>query len=82
MPLTNRTFDPVLPTVWLLNQLTLGQAAKRGISKERIIKEALFIHFLQHYQTIVGSLQTWRQVRDWTAKEEDLPAWVVSGKSS
>ncbi len=82
MPLTNRTFDPVFPTVWLLNQMTFGQAAKMGISREKIIKEALFHHFLQHYQMIVGSLQTWRQVRDWTAGEEDLPAWVVSGKSS
>ena len=82
MPLTNRTFDPVLPTVALLNFFTAGQAAKLGISKDRIIKEALFIHFLQHYQTIVGSLQTWRQIRDWTVKEAELPQWVVSGKSS
>lgn len=92
LPLTNTTFDPVLPTVRLLNLLTLGQAARLGISKDQIIKEALFIHFQQHYQTIVGSLQTWRQIKDWTVPEnrveaerqgrQPLPEWVVSGKSS
>ena len=84
LPLTNLTFDPVLPTVRLLNLLTVGQAEKLGISKDQIIKEALFIHFQQHYQTIVGSLQTWRQIKDWTdaaALARDSP-WVVSGKSS
>lgn len=81
LPLTNVTFDPVLPTVRLLNLVTAGQA-DRFISKERIIKQALFVHFLQHYQTIVGSLQTWRQIPDWKASEDKLPAFVVSGKSS
>ena len=74
-------FDPVLPTVGLLNLVTFGQAAKQlCISKRAIIKEALFIHFQQHYQAILGSLQTWRQIPDWTAAEEKLPAWVISGK--
>lgn len=95
LPLTNVTFDPVLPTVALLNLLTFGQAAKRFcISKSQIIKEALFLHFLQHYQTIVGSLQTWRQIPDWTIDPKDehdwkrpkggktLPRFVVSGKSA
>ena len=66
----------------MLNFLTAGQAGRIfGLSKDQIIKEALFIHFLQHYQTIVGSLQTWRQINDWTAADE-LPEWVVSGRSS
>ena len=84
MPLTNTTFDPVLPTVSFLNMVTAGQAERLGISKDQIIKEALFIHFQQHYQTIVGSLQTWRQIKDWTAAETlaaETP-WVVSGRSS
>ncbi len=82
LPLTNLTFDPVLPTVGLLNTLTFGQASRVfGLSKDQIIKQALFLHFLQHYQTIVGSLQTWRQFRDWTAPET-LPDWVKSGVSS
>ncbi len=82
LPLTNLTFDPVLPAVGLLNTLTFGQASRVfGLSKDQIIKQALFIHFLQHYQTIVGSLQTWRQIKDWTAPET-LPEWVVSGVSS
>ncbi|HEX9733787.1 MAG TPA: hypothetical protein VGG06_17585 [Thermoanaerobaculia bacterium] len=83
LPFTNVTFDPVLPTVRLLNAVTAGEASRRFcISKDQIIKEALFLHFQQHYQTIVGSLQTWRQIRDWTAKEDKLPDWVVSGKSA
>jgi len=83
LPFTNVTFDPVLPTVRLLNFLTAGEAKKRFcISKDQVIKQALFLHFQQHYQTIVGSLQTWRQIRDWTVKEDKLPAWVVSGKSA
>lgn len=83
LPLTNMTFDPVLPSVRLLNLFTLGQAARRFcISKDHLVKEALFLHFLQHYQTILGSLQTWRQVPDWTAKEAKLPEFVTSGKSS
>ncbi len=81
LPFSNLTFDPILPTVRFLNLVTLGQAAKVGISKDHIIKEALFIHFMQHYQTIVGSLQTWRQIRDWLGKAEPLPEWVVSGRS-
>ncbi len=82
LPLTNLSFDPVLPAVGLLNTLSAGQAGRVfGLSKDKIIKEALFIHFLQHYQTIVGSLQTWRQIKDWTAPD-DLPEWVVSGVSS
>ncbi|MEM7584540.1 MAG: hypothetical protein AAF560_14215 [Acidobacteriota bacterium] len=80
LPLTNVTFDPVLPTVQFLNFMTGGQAARVGISKERIIKQALFVHFLQHYQTIVGSLQTWRQIRDWLGKTEPIPEWVHTGK--
>ena len=73
----------MLPTVRMLNLFTAGQAGKRlGISKQHIVKEALFLHFLQHYQTIVGSLQTWRQIPDWTAGEETLPQFVVTGRSS
>ena len=83
LPLTNMTFDPVLPTVSFLNLATLGQADRIfGLSKEKIIKQALFVHFLQHYNAILGSVQTWRQIKDWTAVEADLPKWVVSGRSS
>lgn len=82
LPFSNLTFDPVLPTVRFLNLVTAGQAAKVGISKEHIIKQALFVHFLQHYQTILGSVQTWRQIKDWLGREEPLPKWVLSGKSA
>ena len=94
LPLTNATFDPVLPAVDLLNVLSVGQADRIfGLSRDQIIKQALFLHFLQHYQTIVGSLQTWRQVKDWTVPEkltakdkkagrEPLPDWVISGVSA
>jgi hypothetical protein len=35
-------------------------------------------HFLQHYQTIVGSLLTWRSIADW-CDEAALPEWVRRG---
>ncbi len=83
LPFAKMTFDPVLPAIRLLNTLSAGQASKRlCISKTQVIKQALFLHFMQHYQTIVGSLQTWRQIPDWTAQEEQLPKFVVSGRSS
>lgn len=82
LPFARRTFDPVLPAIRLANMMTAGLASKRlCISKTQIIKQALFLHFMQHYQTIVGSLQTWRQISDWTASQEHLPDFVVTGKS-
>lgn len=75
-------FDPVFPGVRLLNVATFGQAAERlCISQLQLKKFFLWIHFLQHYQTAIGSLQTWLQIPDWL-DTENLPAFVVDGRSS
>ncbi len=82
MPFSGVMVDPVLPGVNLLNRLT-GNAAERffGISERDIDKELLYLHFMQHYEAVLGSLQTWRQVEDW-ARASGLPEWVRTGVSS
>jgi hypothetical protein len=73
------TFDPVYGYVSLANGLTGGAAARQlCISREALDKQFLVQHFKQHYQTLVGSLLTWRQITDWT-DESSLPDWVVNG---
>jgi len=65
----------------LLNALTANQASETlCISRETLEVEFLIKHFMQHYQTMVGSLLTWRQVRDWL-DAASLPEWVVAGRS-
>jgi hypothetical protein len=77
------TFDPILTYVALANFLTGGAAAKQlCISKKQLEKEMLIQHFIQHYQLMVGSLLTWRQIPSWLQKDKaDLPDWVVRGTS-
>jgi len=75
------SFDPVLPSISLVNALTANQAAETlCISRETLELEFLIKHFMQHYQTLVGSLLTWREVRDWL-NSAALPEWVVAGRS-
>lgn len=75
-------FDPVLSSIRLLNWLTGGLAARDlCISKEELERRFLVQHFMQHYQTIVGSLMTWRQIPDWLDASA-LPRWVITGTSS
>jgi hypothetical protein len=75
-------FDPVYSGVALANALTGNQAAQRWcISREQLEKDFLVRHFMQHYQTMTGSLLTWRQIPDWL-DEAALPKWVVKGISS
>ena len=82
LPLTFGTFDPVYTSIDLLNRVSANQAAERlCISKDAIDKSFLVQHFNQHYETIVGSLLTWRQIRDWL-DSSSLPQWVVTGRSS
>lgn len=82
LPWSRLRFDPVFPALDMLNLLTFNQASERlCISSTQLKKEFLFLHFLQHYQTILGSLQTWRQVPDWL-DQASLPAFVVTGRSS
>jgi hypothetical protein len=74
--------DPTLPSISLLNQLTNGMAAKElAISREQLFRGFLVKHSLQHYQTLLGSLRTWRQIPDWL-DAASLPDWVVQGQSS
>lgn len=82
LPTSFATFDPVFPSISLLNALTSNQAAETlCISRETLETEFLIKHFTQHYQTMVGSLLTWRQVRDWL-DADSLPEWVVAGRSA
>ena len=74
--------DPTLVSISMLNQLTNGMAAKQlAISQEQLFKGFLVKHSLQHYQTLLGSLRTWRQIPDWLDAAA-LPKWVTEGQSS
>jgi hypothetical protein len=82
IPVAADSFDPVYGFVSLANTLTANQAAEQlCISKERLDKDFLAQHFMQHYVTIVGSLLTWRQIPDWLDSAA-LPEWVVTGRSA
>jgi hypothetical protein len=73
------TFDPILTYVELANLLTGGEAARQlCISKKQLDKEMLVQHFMQHYEMIVGSLLTWRQIPDWL-DSANLPDWIRQG---
>jgi hypothetical protein len=74
--------DPVFAYVDLMNLLTGGAAAAElCISRDQLEKDFLVKHFMQHYQTIAGSLATWRLVGDWLDTAA-LPAWALDGRSS
>jgi hypothetical protein len=79
-PLQFGNFDPVYTSINLLNAFTGNQAAQQlCISKEQLDKAFLLQHFMQHYETIAGSLMTWRQIGDWL-DAASLPDWVISGR--
>jgi hypothetical protein len=81
LPTNVATFDPVFPSITLINALTANQASEvLCVSRETLEKEFLVKHFMQHYQTMVGSLTTWRGVRDWLDSAA-VPEWVVAGRS-
>ena len=82
LPFSNVTVDPILPSIKLLNLLS-GDAAEKyfGISERDLDKELLYLHFMQHYDAVLGSLQTWRQYEDWT-RQPGLPHWVRTGVSA
>jgi hypothetical protein len=82
LPLQFPEFDPVYSYIDLLNTISGGQSAERlCISRDQLERIFLQQHFMQHYQAIVGSLFTWRQIGNWL-DPESLPDWVVSGRSS
>ena len=73
--------DPVYAYVDLMNLLTGGLAAEElCISRDQLDREFLVKHFMQHYQTVAGSLATWRFVADWL-DAASLPVWALQGRS-
>ncbi len=65
-----------------MNTLTAGQASEQlSFSRDELYRGFLRRHSLQHYQTVLGSLRTWRQIADWL-DEGGLPEWVRRGLSS
>jgi hypothetical protein len=82
LPFRGGSLDPVFGSIDLLNWFTGGLAARElCISRDDLEKEFLVQHFMQNYDLIVGSLQTWRQIPDWL-NSAALPEWVVTGVSS
>jgi hypothetical protein len=82
MPFPSPTVDPVLGSLALVNLMTGGFAGRElCISRRELERDLILKHFEQHYNTIVGSLQTWRQIRDWL-DEASLPEWVKTGEST
>lgn len=74
--------DPVSAYISGANLVSDGAAAQTlCISVEQLEKLFLLQHFKQHYETIIGSLLTWRQIPDWL-DEKKLPPWVISGMST
>ena len=81
LPTNVTTIDPVFPSISFVNALTGNQAAETlCLSRETLEVEFLVKHFMQHYETLVGSLLIWRQVRDWLDSAA-IPEWVVAGRS-
>ncbi len=82
MPFRDFNIDPTVSTLNLMNTLTAGQAAHQfSLSKEELYRGFLRRHSMQHYQTVLASLHTFRQIPDWL-DEDSLPDWVVRGESS
>jgi hypothetical protein len=81
-PIRLGTVDPIYGYVSVANLVTGGLAGRQlCISRDALDRQFLVQHFKQHYQTLVGSLLTWRQVSDWT-DEASLPRWVITGASA
>jgi hypothetical protein len=82
LPFRGVNVDPVYTFIWLANVFSAGQAARQlCLSAEDLDKQFLVKHFMQHYQTVAGALQTWRQIPNWLDSTA-LPAWVVRGVSA
>ncbi len=77
------TGDPVFTFLALANLMTGGLAARElCLSRSQLEKSFLVTHFDQHYTMATGSLLTWRQIPDWLAPQDQLPAWVVNGSAA
>jgi hypothetical protein len=82
LPLRFSGLDPVSAYITLANLFTAGLAGEQlCISRQQLEKTFLVQHFMQHYELIVGSVRTWRQVPDWL-DESALPERLRMGVSS
>ena len=79
---SSHDFDPLMASITLANLFSGGRAAEDlCVSKEQLEKDMLVQHFRQHYQMLLGSLFTWRQIADWR-DADGLPEWVITGTNS
>lgn len=80
VPLSAGELDPVYGYIDLA-RLASGGLSEEAlcISREQLDKEFLVKHFMQHYDTISGSLETWRLIPDWLDRQA-LPPWVLTGR--
>jgi hypothetical protein len=77
--------DPVSLYLTGTNLVSGGAAARTlCISEETLEKLFLAQHFRQHYQTVLGSSETWLTVPDWkdTKWIQKEKPWIISGLSS
>lgn len=82
LPLSGVNLHPIYPAVRALNRLTFNFAGEKlGISTSEINKTLTYVHFVQHYNAVQGSRQTWEQFPDWS-DEGSLPDWVKNGNSA
>lgn len=73
--------DPVYAYIDAANFLSGGLSSQTlCISREQLDRDFLLQHYMQHYQTIAGSLGTWRVVPDWL-DDARLPDWVLRGRT-
>jgi hypothetical protein len=79
LPLRLGAVDPVRGFIDLANVVSGGAAARDYcISMEQLDRQFLVQHFMQHYQMIVGSLLTWRQIPSWLDRDS-VPPGIVEG---
>lgn len=72
-------FDPVMTYIDGCNALTAGWAGRElGISKHQLDQQMLFLHCVENYKTLLGTLPVWNEVPDWL-DESALPAWIRTG---
>jgi hypothetical protein len=81
LPGSGVSVDPSQLYITAANLLTGGLAAQDFcISLRQLEKDFLVQHFQQHHETLVGSLETWRQIPNWLDTAA-LPEWVKTGRS-
>ena len=83
LPGLEHGFDPLLTPVAAINAGTGGLAGRvLGLSVDSVERFFLAQHFMSAYQLLVGAVQTYCQIPNWTAPEADLPSWVRDGSIS